>query len=81
LAGNLAKYSLIFLVERVAGRNGLTLPFTSFPAPFSISTPSIFDSFRFGLLNELSCASNNAFTSKLFAESFLDGDVAVLFAF
>jgi hypothetical protein len=55
------------------------------PAPFSIKTPSIFASFRFGLLKALSCASKRAFTSaKLAVECFLagdDDDEAVPFAF
>lgn len=60
LAGSRAKYSLIFLVDRVAGRKGFEWrPSLTFPAPFSIKTPSILVSFRLGLLNDWSSSETN----------------------
>lgn len=62
-AGKRAKYSLILRVDRVAGRD--TFPFASsltFAPPFSIRTPSIFDSFLLGLLRDWSSPSTNTRT-------------------
>lgn len=72
-AGKRAKYSFIFRVDRVAGRNGLVLtPSLTFPAPFSIRTPSIFVSFRLGLLKDWSSSPPNKVLTRRLEVIFFD---------
>lgn len=79
-AGKRAKYSLIFRVDRVAGRNGFVFaPSFAFPAPFSISTPSIFVSFLLGLLKDWSSLPrNNVLTRRDDVIFFEAGELAPL---
>lgn len=67
LGGRRAKYSFILRVDRVAGRD--TFPFVSsltFAPPFSMRTPSIFDSLRLGLLSDWSSSTSTSTLEWLF---------------